>query len=292
MAILRSSRINCLLDESVTPTEGYVATWEAASGCFKAKAPTGGAGGPHATSHQNNGGDEINVTGLSGLLADPQTPASHTHTAEIDAAIAAHAGAADPHPTYTTAAEAAAAASSAVAAHESSPDPHAGYQRESEKGAANGYASLDATGVVPASQLPASSGGGNGYVINVMAGNLATVADNATYYFGCLAALAPQTTAQLARIYIPKAGTIKVAEIWARTATAGTAENWSAYIRKNNSADTLIQTIAVGATTRRWTNTALALAVALGDFVEIKLICPTWVTNPATLALGGTLYIE
>jgi hypothetical protein len=31
----------------------------------------------HATSHQNGGGDEINVAGLSGVLADPQTPASH-----------------------------------------------------------------------------------------------------------------------------------------------------------------------------------------------------------------------
>jgi len=31
----------------------------------------------HATSHQNAGGDEINVGGLSGLLADAQTPLSH-----------------------------------------------------------------------------------------------------------------------------------------------------------------------------------------------------------------------
>lgn len=31
----------------------------------------------HAASHQNGGGDEINVAGLSGVLADPQTPAAH-----------------------------------------------------------------------------------------------------------------------------------------------------------------------------------------------------------------------
>lgn len=31
----------------------------------------------HATSHQNGGGDEVSVTGLSGLLADGQTPLSH-----------------------------------------------------------------------------------------------------------------------------------------------------------------------------------------------------------------------
>jgi hypothetical protein len=34
---------------------------------------------PHAETHENGGDDEINVAGLSGLLADPQTPAAHTH---------------------------------------------------------------------------------------------------------------------------------------------------------------------------------------------------------------------
>lgn len=33
----------------------------------------------HKVSHQNGGADEIDVTGLSGLLADPQTPEAHTH---------------------------------------------------------------------------------------------------------------------------------------------------------------------------------------------------------------------
>lgn len=35
---------------------------------------------PHAASHQDGGSDEINVGGLSGLLADAQTPLAHTHT--------------------------------------------------------------------------------------------------------------------------------------------------------------------------------------------------------------------
>ncbi len=39
--------------------------------------PTSGAAAAHASSHQNGGSDEIDVTGLSGLLADPQTPAAH-----------------------------------------------------------------------------------------------------------------------------------------------------------------------------------------------------------------------
>ena len=34
----------------------------------------------HASTHENGGGDELDVTGLSGLLADPQTPAAHAAT--------------------------------------------------------------------------------------------------------------------------------------------------------------------------------------------------------------------
>lgn len=35
--------------------------------------PSGG-GGAHAVTHQNGGGDQLSVAGLSGVLADPQTP--------------------------------------------------------------------------------------------------------------------------------------------------------------------------------------------------------------------------
>lgn len=45
--------------------------------------PAGG-GGSHASTHQNSGSDEVSVAGLSGLLADPQTPLTHSH---VDADI-------------------------------------------------------------------------------------------------------------------------------------------------------------------------------------------------------------
>lgn len=37
--------------------------------------------GAHAAQHQNGGSDEISIAGLSGLAADPQTPAAHVHSA-------------------------------------------------------------------------------------------------------------------------------------------------------------------------------------------------------------------
>jgi len=61
------------------------------------KAAVGAAPVAHATSHQNGGSDEINVAGLSGLLADNQNPtthaASHTNgTDDIQNATAAQKG--------------------------------------------------------------------------------------------------------------------------------------------------------------------------------------------------------
>jgi hypothetical protein len=57
----------------------------------------------------------------------------------------------DDHPQYETSAE----AQAKVDAHAGAADPHVGYQKETEKGAASGYASLDASTLLPVAQLPA-----------------------------------------------------------------------------------------------------------------------------------------
>lgn len=78
----------------------------------------------HAATHQSGGSDQINVTDLSGLLADAQTPLAHTH-AQADIV----------------------GFSATLALKEN----------KSEKGAANGYAPLGADSLVPASYLPPST---------------------------------------------------------------------------------------------------------------------------------------
>lgn len=47
------------------------------AGIWVQVASAAGAPSAHATTHQNGGSDEISVTGLSGLLGDPQTPLGH-----------------------------------------------------------------------------------------------------------------------------------------------------------------------------------------------------------------------
>lgn len=54
--------------------------------------PSGGTPAAHATSHQNGGGDEIDVAGLSGVLADPQVPITENVQDIIGAAVVAGTG--------------------------------------------------------------------------------------------------------------------------------------------------------------------------------------------------------
>lgn len=115
--------------------------------------------------------------------------------------------------------------------------------------------------------------------------------DAQTVYFGNLPK-APVTAAAISKVYIPKSGTIKRAEIYCYSAVAGTAENWSLNIRLNNTIDTLIQTVGVSASERRFSNTSLNIAVVAGDYIEIKSVQPTWVTNPTGTIFGGYIYIE
>lgn len=143
-----------------------------------------------------------------------------------------------------------------------------------------GYVFINTTVVAPATA---------GYTIPVMA-LTSSPGDGATVYFGNLPK-APVANAATSKVYIPKTGNITRAELYVYSGTAGTAEGWSLYVRKNNAADTLIATVSNSASERVFRNTGLNIAVNAGDYIEIKGIQPTWATNPLTTIYGGYLYI-
>ena len=136
-----------------------------------------------------------------------------------------------------------------------------------------------------------ASGGNIGeFAINVQA-LTSSPTDSQTVYFGTLPKT-PTTTAATSKIYIRKTCTLKVAEIYCYSGTAGTAEAWSLYVRKNNTTDTLIATLSVSASERVFSNAALNISLVTGDYLEIKGIQPLWATNPVTTIYGGYLYFE
>jgi hypothetical protein len=97
----------------------------------------------------------------------------------------------------------------------------------------------------------------------------------------------------LGKIYIPKAGTVKACTVmWQANGMAGTNESISCYVRLNNSSDTLIASVSSTSQQKLFANYALNIAVATGNYIEIKLSTPTWATNPATVAINWVIYIE
>ena len=130
-----------------------------------------------------------------------------------------------------------------------------------------------------------------GFALSLFTTSSSTTTDGQTVYFG-FGALAVTTTAASRRVYAPRACTIKAVTAVMNASTAGTAESFSIYVRVNNTTDYLIATVAVSNTWRIFANAALSIALAAGDYFEIKVVYPTWATNPATVTWNATIFCE
>jgi hypothetical protein len=131
-----------------------------------------------------------------------------------------------------------------------------------------------------------------GYTLTTMSLASNTTAGS-TYYFGSQPRALLGTSANQ-RIYIPRTGTIKRAEIisYAST-TAGTNQQISLSIRLNNTTDTLVANVSSATALREFINTALSISVTAGDYIEMKVVLATpFTTPPAGITFGGQIYIE
>lgn len=150
-------------------------------------------------------------------------------------------------------------------------------------GGTSNFLRADGTWAAPGS-------GGLGYTLQFLA-TTSPMTDATTYYFGGQAfTLTELDGAQ--RVYVPKAGTIKYAYIHFFAVTVGTGENISVYIRKNSTSDTLVATVGNTNQLRIFSNIGLSVSVSQGDFVEVKIVCPTWATNPLSNRWSGIVYVE
>lgn len=117
-------------------------------------------------------------------------------------------------------------------------------------------------------------------------------ADATTYFFGGQPSLAAVTTADVARITIPRAGTVRRIDLSARIlGVAGTTETSTISFRLNNTTDTTITaTLNMSASVN--VSATVSITVAAGDYFEIKWLTPTWVTNPTTVGFFGVVYVD
>jgi len=135
-----------------------------------------------------------------------------------------------------------------------------------------------------------SGAGGLGYTLQAAATSFSP-SGGITYYIGQPGTA--QSTADRNRVYFPKAGTIKRAIVyWCATGTAGTAEVISVYLSKNNLSDTLIGQWENSEAKKVMNNGELNISVSAGDYFEIKIVCPTWATNPTNVLISVVVYVE
>lgn len=144
--------------------------------------------------------------------------------------------------------------------------------------------------------LPVSGiSGYQGYTLQTIGANTTVnPVDATTYYIGSIIGTNWSTSAGNRRVYFPKNGTLKAAQIWINVVgTLGSNETSTIYFRLNNTTDTtLSSSIVADATSNIQTVTGLSVSVTTSDYCEIKWVTPTWGTNPLSVSLSVILYFE
>lgn len=118
-------------------------------------------------------------------------------------------------------------------------------------------------------------------------------ADATTYFLGGNTSQAPVALGGFRRLYIPQAGTIVACYINFSNGSLGTAETSTISIRLNNTTDTAVSSSVVNnANPTVFNSTSLSIVVTAGDYIELKWVTPTWVTNPTAVFVSFVIFIK
>jgi len=117
-------------------------------------------------------------------------------------------------------------------------------------------------------------------------------ADADTRYFGGYFTAAPGSTAGSRRCIVPRKGFIRSCGLIWYSSTVGTNESIVMTIGVNNTTYYTFSTVGLADANRNFINDSLNIPVSSGDYIEIKVVYPTWVTNPDGCVITGTIIIE
>lgn len=119
-------------------------------------------------------------------------------------------------------------------------------------------------------------------------------ADATTYYFGSFISTAATTAAAARRVYLGKDCSIIGATFSLLVSgTLGTSEDINVYIRVNNTTDYSIGTIKANSGTQQiLINTSMSVVLTSTDYFEIKLVMPTFATNPVNVSFSSVVNIR
>ena len=128
-----------------------------------------------------------------------------------------------------------------------------------------------------------------GYTLQLQSNTL-DPADGETQYYGGHTSWS--AVASIFQAYVPKAGVLTHARLHVLAVGTGTGEAASVSVRINNTTDVLISSAVTFSAATSAYSADLAQSVAAGDSVEIKVVFPTFVTNPTGVWSNCVLYIQ
>ena len=121
-------------------------------------------------------------------------------------------------------------------------------------------------------------------------------ADATTYYIGGPPFFPPSGTESGQRIYFPTACTITAVGVYCWKTVAASNEAISFYLRKNNTTDSTLTTSATWQTASGYDHTYTAfttgMSISAGDWISIKMVCPTWATNPTGCYVSAMIEVK
>lgn len=108
-------------------------------------------------------------------------------------------------------------------------------------------------------------------------------ADASTYYFGAQALLV-NPSENLSRFYFPCSGTIIAAELVTFVAgTIGSSGNATVSVRLNSTTDFTVSSSVIFTTALMLYSADLSIPISRGDWIQGKVVYPTWTTNPTQI---------
>jgi hypothetical protein len=122
------------------------------------------------------------------------------------------------------------------------------------------------------------------------------LADGVSYFWGCTIPATPHTAGGARQIPMP-AGRITGAIISFYTGNSSVSSNaMTLYVRVNDTTDylmsnSLVFSASIGVVVTV-SNFAMDVPLAAGDKIEMKLVCPTWATNPTGAYFWGGLVLQ
>lgn len=120
--------------------------------------------------------------------------------------------------------------------------------------------------------------------------------DATQYNVGCYYGSAPIVTGSgenTVRIYIPRSGVITKCYFTVIGDPSATNETGTVSIRVNNATDnTVSSSVTFNAYQSYYNNTSLNIPVTEGNYIWVKVLTPTWATNPNILGILGQIELD